>query len=76
MQAWPKEEEHTADEESVLSGKTRGRRKPKDELSEDVRYVPKAALLSSLTTIFNLCEDMAHEWVSLCSPQCDANTPI
>ena len=25
---------------------------------------PKAALLSSLTTVFNLCEDMAHEWVS------------
>ena len=26
--------------------------------------LPKAALLSSLTTIFNLCEDMGHEWVS------------
>ena len=41
MQAWPAVEENTADEEFALSGKTRGRRrKPKDELSDDVRYIP------------------------------------
>ena len=37
MQAWPKEDEATKDEEAVLSGKTRGRRQPKEELSDEVR---------------------------------------
>ena len=38
LQAWPKEDENTKDEEAVLSGKTRSRRQPKEELSDEVRY--------------------------------------
>ena len=37
VQAWPKEDENTKDEEAVLSGKTRSRRQPKEELSDEVR---------------------------------------